>query len=205
MGSSDEISKYIGECRDMGIAVLPPDINESNWAFTVVGDRIRFGLGAVKGVGEGAVEAILAARRRVGRFDGIAHVAVELDTKQLNQKVFDCLVKAGSFDSLGVPRASLCASIEKIVEHAQQRRKEREAGQGALFAPAATSGPSIDSRVREWPEVVAAFVVTGESHYLLRVLAHSLKHYSDFVLSKRSPAEKIGPGATEMSRSSARR
>ena len=153
MGSSDEISKYIGECRDMGIAVLPPDINESNWAFTVVGERIRFGLGAVKGVGEGAVEAILAARRRVGRFDGIAHVAVELDSKQLNQKVFDCLVKAGSFDSLGVPRAALCASIEKIVEHAQQRRKEREAGQGALFAPSAAPGPSIDSRVREWPEV----------------------------------------------------
>ncbi len=153
MGSSDEISKYIGECRDMGIAVLPPDINESNWAFTVVGERIRFGLGAVKGVGEGAVEAILAARRRVGRFDGIAHVAVEIDSKQLNQKVFDCLIKAGAFDSLGVARAALCASVEKLVEHAQQRRREREAGQGALFAPAATPGPAIDARVREWPEV----------------------------------------------------
>ncbi|MEO8503184.1 MAG: DNA polymerase III subunit alpha [Acidobacteriota bacterium] len=152
MSSSDEIAKYLSECRDMGIPVLPPDINESNWAFTVIGKVIRFGLGAVKGVGEGGVESILAARHRVGRFTSVPMFAQEVDSKQLNQKVLESLIKAGAFDSLGAPRGALFAAIEKIMDHAQQRRRESEAGQGALFAPSATPGPAIDLRKQEWPE-----------------------------------------------------
>src|SRR6185295_10379931 len=79
LSSSDSMAKYLGECRNMGIRVLPPDVNESNYPFTVVGNTIRFGLGGVKGVGEGAIEVVLAARQRVGRFQSIAHVAAEID------------------------------------------------------------------------------------------------------------------------------
>ena len=98
LSSSDSIAKYVRECRKMGIEVLPPDINESDWWFTAVEGRIRFGLGGVKGVGEGAVEEILETRRRVGRFDSLTTFAGELDGRQVNHKVFEMLVKGGCFD-----------------------------------------------------------------------------------------------------------
>ena len=87
MASKDNVAKYMQDCRGMGIAVLPPAVNESNWTFTVVGDTIRFGLGAVKGLGEGAVEAILGARSRVGRFRGLAHLAAEVDGRALTARL----------------------------------------------------------------------------------------------------------------------
>ncbi|MGE5233556.1 MAG: DNA polymerase III subunit alpha [Acidobacteriota bacterium] len=151
MSSTDEISKYFVECREMGIPVLPPDVNESDWAFTVVGDRIRFGLGAVKGIGEGAVEAILAARRRVGHFASLAHLASEVDLKQVNAKVFESLIKSGAADSWGYPRAALLAAMERILDHAQARRRDREEGQSALFSAAAAPGPEPDPATAEWP------------------------------------------------------
>jgi DNA polymerase-3 subunit alpha len=109
----------------MGIAVLLPDINESNWAFTVVGDTIRFGLGAVKGLGESAVEAILEARRRVGRFRDLLHFAEEVEARSLNRKVFESLIKAGAFDELGEPRWVLWASLDRVLDCAQRRAGAR--------------------------------------------------------------------------------
>ncbi|HJX26426.1 MAG TPA: DNA polymerase III subunit alpha, partial [Thermoanaerobaculia bacterium] len=96
LSSSDAIAKYIGECKNMGIPLLPPDINESSYFFTVAEDKVRFGLGAVKGVGESAVEAVLEARRRVGRFRSLAHLTTEVDLRLANRKVFECMVKAGA-------------------------------------------------------------------------------------------------------------
>jgi DNA polymerase-3 subunit alpha len=153
LSSSDGIAKYIGECRNMGIDLLPPDINESGYMFTVVGDEIRYGLGAVKGVGEGAVEEILEARRRVGRFRSLAHLATEVDLRGVNRKVFECLVKAGAFDSLGVHRAALWSSLDSLLDYAQRRRQEREAGQVNLFgALVPAMEPTPDLKVRPWPE-----------------------------------------------------
>src|SRR4029079_17195595 len=128
------VAKYMQECRGMGIAVLPPDVNESNWTFTVLADTIRFGLGAVKGIGEGAVEAILAARSRAGRFRGLAHFAAEFDPKPLNHKVFECLIKAGAFDSFGYTRAALWKALDGTVGWAPHPRGGLEAGEGAAFA-----------------------------------------------------------------------
>ncbi|HVS02755.1 MAG TPA: DNA polymerase III subunit alpha [Thermoanaerobaculia bacterium] len=153
MASKDNVAKYMAECREMGIAVLPPDVNESNWSFTVVGDTIRFGLGAVKGIGEGAVEAILAARHRAARFRSLAHFATEVDVKALNHKVFECLVKAGAFDSFGVTRAALWEVLDATLDFAQRRRSEQEAGQGRLFSAAALGEePAPAAAVAEWPE-----------------------------------------------------
>jgi DNA polymerase III subunit alpha len=151
MSSSDEIAKYFAECREMGIAVLPPDANESNWPFTVDGDRIRFGLGAVKGIGEGSVEAILAARHRVGRFRSLAHFAAEVDPKSLNRKTFEALIKAGCFDALG-SRWSLLPVLDDILAHAERRRAEQAAGQGTLFGGSATPEPGPDTSAAPWPE-----------------------------------------------------
>ncbi len=137
ISNTDEVSKYVRECQDLGIAVLGPDINRSRWQFTVEGRRrIRFGLGAVKGVGEAAIEAILDARLRVGRFRGLYHLATEVDTRVVNHKVFECLVKAGCFDPLGFPRGALFDQLDAVIEAAQRRRREREEGQSTLFAVA---------------------------------------------------------------------
>ena len=160
LSSSDSIAKYLGECRNMGIAILPPDINASDYPFTVVGDAIRFGLGAVKGVGEGAIEEVLAVRRRAGRFRGLGHLACEVEGRLANRKVFECLIKAGAFDSLGLHRAALWGALDRMLDYAQRRRREREEGQGSLFGglfggggnDSAALEPAIDAAVPAWPE-----------------------------------------------------
>jgi DNA polymerase-3 subunit alpha len=157
LSSSDTIAKYIAECRNnMGIRVLPPDINQSAYAMTVEGDAIRFGLGAVKGVGEGAIESVLEARRRVGRFRGLAHLACEIDLRTANRKVLESLAKAGAFDGLGACRAALVDSLDGVLEFAQRLRRERENGQSNLFGVPGAGGsapePAPDPRIQEWPE-----------------------------------------------------
>src|SRR5439155_22768500 len=102
MDRTEHIVKFIHEASVMGIRVLPPDVNESNMFFTVVGPNIRFGLGAVKGVGESAIESVLEARRRVGRFTDLSKFCEEVDLRACNKKVLEALVKSGSFDFLGI-------------------------------------------------------------------------------------------------------
>jgi DNA polymerase-3 subunit alpha len=155
LSSSDSIAKYIAECRNMGIELLPPDVNESSYMFTVVGDKIRYGMGAIKGVGESAIEALLTARQKVGKFRSLAHLATEVDLRLVNRKVFECLVKAGGFDDLGVPRTSLWHSLDGLLDYAQRRRREREEGQSSLFGMlggAQSNEPAPDLSVRPWPE-----------------------------------------------------
>ena len=156
MSSTDDIAKYVQECREMGIEVLPPAVNRSVWPFSVDQGRIRMGLGAVKGIGEGAVEAILEARQRVGRFRTLVHLASEVDLRSVNAKVFEALVKSGAVDEFGESRAAMASALEKTLDYAQARRQEREAGQGALFGGSDTqeSAFQVAGRdAREWPEV----------------------------------------------------
>ncbi|MCP4203810.1 MAG: DNA polymerase III subunit alpha [bacterium] len=152
MASKDNVAKYMRECKETGIPVEPPDVNESNWSFTVVDDKIRFGLGAIKGVGSSAVEAILEARRHVGRFEDLSHFAGAVDLKAVNQKVFEMLIKSGSFDSLGVHRAALLESVGRIVDFAQQQQRAHEQGQSSLFSADTLPTPKPDPSAPEWSE-----------------------------------------------------
>ncbi len=152
MSSKDNVAKYFRECREMGIPVLPPDVNESMWTFTAVGDRIRFGLGAIKGIGEAGVEAIIAARQRTGQFRDLAHFAREVDVRALNQKALESLVKAGAFDGLGVERSVIFASLERIADYAQSHRREVEEGQGNLFAGSRLTEPRLELEAPPWPD-----------------------------------------------------
>jgi len=152
LSSSDSISKYVRECNAMGIEILQPDVNESDWWFTVVGPNIRFGLGAVKGVGEGAIEAVLESRHRVGKFTSFVHFATQLDLKAVNRKVFEASIKAGCFDSLAIHRAALMEALDKVLDFAQRRRREEEAGQENLFANVASLEPQPDPATPEWSE-----------------------------------------------------
>ena len=139
LGNSDKLAHFIGECSDMGISVLGPDVNESGGSFTPVPGKggqlgsIRFGLAAVKGVGDVASRLIVAEREENGSFTGFSDFAERVDPKAVNKRVFECLVKSGSFDSTGESRSALLTDLDRIMGEAQLRRKDREAGQGTLF------------------------------------------------------------------------
>ncbi len=125
--------KFINETAQMGISILPPDINESNYSVTVVGRNIRFGLGAVKGVGQSAIESILEARRSVGRYTTLHQFCESVDLRACNKKVIEALIKSGSFDSFGLTRKALVDSLESVADSAQRARDEKERGQSSLF------------------------------------------------------------------------
>lgn len=122
---SEKVAKFIGECKRLGIQILPPDINESLANFTVVGEgKIRFGLAAVKNVGEGAIEEILA-RRRESRFRNIFDLAERVDLRVVNKRVFESLIKAGAFDGIHPNRAQLLTSLEEILISFSKRKKTK--------------------------------------------------------------------------------
>jgi len=162
MDRTEAIVKFIHEAKSMGIEVLPPDVNESNMFFTVVGPNIRFGLGAVKGVGESAIESILAARRRIGRYSSLQQFCEEVDLRACNKKVLEALIKSGSFDFVGETRKALLEQLESAADSAQRVKDEKERGQNSLFAmlsggQAPSPVPGTDRRGRlsstgEWPD-----------------------------------------------------
>ena len=129
----DKIIKHIAGCKDMGIFVLPPDINESKRDFSVAGDQIRFGLSAVKNVGIGAIETLIEARNRLGKFRSFYHFCENVDLRKVNKRVVESLIKCGAFDSMRYKRRALIASIEEIIELAQRRQREKSSGQFSIF------------------------------------------------------------------------
>ncbi|MEE9231783.1 MAG: DNA polymerase III subunit alpha [Acidobacteriota bacterium] len=152
---TDNIVKYINEARQMGLRVLPPDINSSDIDFTVEGMEIRFGLAAIKNVGEGAIESMLGARGRVGRFESLAQFCQEVDLRLSNKRVIESLVKSGSFDSLGISRAQLFTEVDRAIEGAQKARRDRDSGQNVLFEELTVEAHAVASgepAVAEWNE-----------------------------------------------------
>jgi DNA polymerase-3 subunit alpha len=131
-GNTDDVVKYINECREMGIAVEPPDINVSDANFTPHGSAIRFGLAAVKNVGHNAIESIVAARKQLRRFTSIYEFCEKVDLRLLNKRVLESLIKSGAMDSLG-RRAQLMAVLDKAIDHAQKIQRDAESGQHGLF------------------------------------------------------------------------
>jgi len=133
MENSDNIVKYIGECREMGIAVLPPDVNESRLDFSVEGEKVRFGLAAVKNVGDAAIRSVLDARKRLGRFRTLQEFCENIDLRLANKRVLESLIKAGAFDSIHGNRARMFGAVDTVLERSARRIRERESGQSSLF------------------------------------------------------------------------
>jgi DNA polymerase III subunit alpha len=131
-GNTDDVVKYINECREMGIAVEPPDINVSDANFTPHGEAIRFGLAAVKNVGHNAIESIVAGRKKLGKYSSIYEFCENVDLRLLNKRVLESLIKSGAMDSLG-RRAQLMAVLDKSMENAQKTQRDAESGQHGLF------------------------------------------------------------------------
>ncbi|MHB9027552.1 MAG: DNA polymerase III subunit alpha [Candidatus Latescibacterota bacterium] len=133
MNDTDRVVLFIEECRRMGIEVLPPDINCSMAYFTVENGNVRFGLGAVKNVGLGAIEAIVTARNEGGPFRSLFVFCTRVDLKALNKRVFESLIMAGAMDCLDHNRAKLLTGVDRAIEHAQAEQREKEMGQFNLF------------------------------------------------------------------------
>src|SRR5438034_1190335 len=154
IGNTDQVVQYIHEARELDLQVLAPDVNESGYKFTVVGDqRIRFGLGAVRNVGEGAIASIIAGRREAP-YRSLVELCDRIDLRLCNKRVIESLIDAGACDSLGGHRAQLVAALDHAFGEAQVRQQERTSGQHALFGedmPAA-SPPQALPDVPPWTE-----------------------------------------------------
>ena len=140
-GNTEKVVKYINEARGMSISILPPDVNESDLYFTPVGESIRFGLAAIKNVGENTAKAIRESRLSQGEFKSLYDFCERIESRFLNKRVFESLIKSGAVDSLG-PRESMLASVDDAVAALQRASRTRESGQHGLFGTAAAPAPT---------------------------------------------------------------
>ena len=148
---TDKLVDYIEEAKKLKIPVLPPDINASLVNFAVVRNEIRFGLAAVKGVGENAVNAILVARENGGPFTDLFDLARRVDTKNVNRKALEALVKCGAFDTLPGNRAQLLEAIDSALDIANRATRDRESGQVSLFGEVEDSAPALAPSLKIMP------------------------------------------------------
>jgi len=195
---TDKVVDDIAECRRMDIEVRPPDVNQSASRFTVVEGTVRFGLAAVKGVGEKAVEAIIETRQQGGPFRSLFDFAERVDLRQVNRAVVDSLIKCGAFDSLGAARSQLAVVLDRALAQGNRAQADRRSGQTSLFADIGNA-EDLDRQalpeIEEWPpnellqmekEVLGFFVSSSplaEHEKTLRIYANAttadLKHKSE--------------------------
>ena len=157
MDHTDKVVILIRECAEMDLTVLPPDVNTSQYPFTAEGRAIRYGLGAIRGVGRGAAETLIAEREAHGPFASLEDLCRRLDLQKLNRRVLEALLRSGSLDALGASRAALMERLPAAMQLGEQNSKASRAGQDDLFglAPgqsAASAAAPRAAEVREWPQ-----------------------------------------------------
>jgi len=181
-GATPQVVKYIGECHEMGIQVRPPDINKSEFRFTVEDGNIRFGLAAVKGIGQAAVEELVEARKRAGGFKSPFDLFLAHDTKVLNRKAVESLIKAGAFDSLGWKRSQCYHMLDRMIEFGHEVQKAQAARQTSLFGAAGSEAPEVPAEVRDMREWDESHVLSYEMDALgLYITGHPLAQHKDRV------------------------
>ncbi|HSU59819.1 MAG TPA: DNA polymerase III subunit alpha [Bryobacteraceae bacterium] len=180
-GNTDKVVKYINECREMSIPVLPPDVNQSDLNFTPAGDSIRFGLGAVKNVGHGAVEAIVAARESGGPFTSIYDFCERVNLGNVNRRVIESLLKAGALDSTSGNRAQLTEALDRALESGLRASRDREMGQHGLFGFTAEDRKN-GYPLAKLPDWTMDQKLAGEKEVLgIYVSGHPLDRFQDKV------------------------
>ncbi|MDQ4128582.1 MAG: DNA polymerase III subunit alpha, partial [Actinomycetota bacterium] len=189
MNTKDRVPQYVAEARAMRIRVLPPDVNESGLRFTVVGKTIRFGLSAVKNVGDSCVDAIIAAREEGGPFADIFDFCERVDFKTYNKRTLESLIKCGAFDNVGPSRAAMLAVHAKAVERSTRGLKGACEDQFSMFeaselAPPKPEFPPVEEDKREsleWEKETLGLYV---SDHPLRPVLHKLKKHTDTTVSE---------------------
>ena len=179
MDDSGKVGIYIEQCRHMGIAILPPDINASSASFSVDGASIRFGLAAVRNVGEAAIHSIETIRDDSGPFHSLVDFCSRIDMRAVNKRVVESLIKCGAFDSLGAKRSQLLAVLESAIDSAARRQRDLASGQLDLFSDMAMNEadaihlpdiPEAEQSERlTWEKEITGFYITG----------HPLDKYQD--------------------------
>ena len=198
-GSQEKVVKYINECREMGIAIMPPDINTSNINFTPTKTGILFGLTAIKNVGDSAITSIVAGKPYKSIFDFCERV----DLRAVNKRVVESLIKAGAFDTVNPDRAAMYQSVDRVMDWGQKKQREKESGQGGLFGllgGGEGSEEAVLDKADPWPEALKlkheketlGFYITGHP---LRRFENEIQTYSNATTATLS--EK--PSGTEVS------
>ncbi len=181
-GNTAKVVKYLAECREMGITVLPPDVNSSDLTFTPVDEAgqsgIRFGLGAIKNVGPAAVESIVQARKTGGRFGSFYDLCERVDLSAVNRRMIESFIKAGAMDTLEGSRAQLFAIIDGAMEAGTRVWKDRECGQHGLFAALMAAQPAAEHPLPRVPDWTGQEKLAGEKEMLgLYITGHPLDQH----------------------------
>ncbi|MEO8400822.1 MAG: DNA polymerase III subunit alpha [Gammaproteobacteria bacterium] len=196
MDNTDKVVLFVDDCYALKLQILAPDINQSEYAFKVIDDKsIAYGLGAIKGAGQAAIEAIVETRKQSGPFTDLFDFCHRVDPRKMNRRVLDALIKAGAFDKIGPHRASIMASLEHALHQAEQASRDRALGQHDLFGGAAVSKshPIKYANLPEWSEQDRLFgeketlglYLTG--HPIHRYL-NELKHFTTDRIAELRPA-----------------
>jgi DNA polymerase-3 subunit alpha len=201
LDNTDKVARYIGELRAGGIQVLPPDVNVSNDLFTPLGGTIRFGLVAIKGLGQSAVSAILDARRVGGPFTSMHDFCERVDSRAVNKRVLECLIKSGAFDGFGARRRQLFAVVDAAIESGTRAQRDRATGQVGLFAVMAggvEEPPPPLPDLEEWSDME---ILSGEKETLgFYITGHPLARYretlAEFASSTVAGLDEVAPGET---------
>ncbi len=179
MDKTDKVVTHLAECRDMGLTILPPDINRCEYAFVPLDDQtILYGLGAIKGVGVSAIESILQARAAGGAFRDLFDLCRRIDTRRVNRRVLESLIKAGALDGLGTHRAALLASLPAAMVAAEQCQRDSACGQVDLFGLAPVEEARyVYAETAEWSEDER---LAGEKETLgLYLTGHPIERYAE--------------------------
>jgi len=186
MGNNDKVALYIKECRDMNIEILPPDINQSLVNFTVVGEKvIRFGLAAIKNVGEKAIKNIIKERKKNSNFTSLHDFCQRVDLRIVNKRVIESLIKCGAFDSLGAKRSQLLAILDLALKDGQEYQKSQKNGQTSIFDLFKENNPNKTSN--NYPDQLPDILEVSKKELLamekemlgLYISYHPLHDYQD--------------------------
>ncbi len=179
-GNVAKVVKYINECREMKIQVLPPDVNASDCNFTPDGEAIRFGLGAIKNVGGSAVEALVKARAEVGQFRSLYHFCEKIDLSAINRRMIESLIRGGAMDGLGGSRAQLMLAIDSAMETGLRSWRDRASGQEALFGMMVGAEDAPEPPLPQAAEWTPRDKLQGEKEMLgFYVTGHPLEQHEE--------------------------
>ena len=185
LDSQGKIAEYIAECRSLGIRLLPPDINQSGPHFTVAGKDIRFGLAALKGVGRGFTNQVLAERQANGPFTSFPDFCRRLLDSDLNKRVLESLIRAGAFDAMGIRRSQLLDAYEQLLDGLARNRRKNLEGQFDLFSLGGQQAEPVELVLRDIPEFSPQELMSMEKEVTgLYLSGHPMDAYRDLVRSQ---------------------
>jgi DNA polymerase III subunit alpha len=197
VGDTDKLVKYIGEAREMGIEILPPDVNMSLSDFAIVDSKIRYGLSGIRNVGEAAIESIIQAREESGGFKSFIHFCSVIDSRKVNKKVIESLAMAGCFDSLGLNRSQVLYLAQEMLDKLTKKDTKANLKQGSIFGENDVKENGVSFDIPEMDELTHDEILNGEKESLgFYFSKHPLKPFENLI-SELTPHDSQSLKETE--------